>query len=844
VIWLRQKLAQLSAAPRSETVTFVFTDMEGSTDLERELGELYQPTRERHRQIMSVAVGTHGGSFEPVEGDGGYIVFHSARSALAACVAAQKALSTEPWPDGATVAVRMGLNTGEAMKLRNGRYAGLSVNLASRVKDAAHGGQIAVSEATKAAVGEALPPDTRLKDLGRYRLKGFPDPVSLFQVCHSSIRVDFPPIQKADPVDVPPGSEAPLASRNETKPARNTSSDRHIEHYRSPGTPRGAFRQPGDIHVHIDGGSNALAIYDTLSDYEGKAGKGQPRFPMKFDAIKRFAAGPQRDDRAFVQTYRFHTPGVGEQESFNTFSTMRLGSGSDLEPEAIDVLRAILTELPDWPGAVVELERVMGILEPGGVWEDADPPRIADPDAFDSDPLRGFPRLATSPIEIHHAIDFPKRRGTRNGAPILGVDELPTWPNLGGWFLFEKDNVWSFRSSEFLDRSGEFRYASHDSQKRLLDALSGIGCDYKLHTLAEQVLGIWRGGSAGSEEKRTVPALGDWEKSCPPGGHIWVIAANFLGDRNPDVRRAMVRNLSQNVTYTYFLRSDADVLRLSRLASQLERDLITRENKTADRARRVVSERVQCLLLDSGHSGDQRLKSMLADDYFLCPSHDSMGGFRLDRSGFSGERIEGDEYEYLVQTLSPLLNASISDLFSSTWESHTQHRVVACTEFEGTAVDQDQDSWRAMLRSYDYIVAGQVSMHGSSCDVVRPVRNGYLLVFEDPREAGDWAKRLQFQVQWHNQDIAKRGAREIPIPTHNIALGYGSVTRILRAHGNDYVGGSIDECIHLAQTLRGGQIVMSRMFADQYEASVGRQEFVASTRLETDYLVGELRLLE
>jgi hypothetical protein len=220
-----------------------------------------------------------------------------------------------------------------------------------------------------------------------------------------------------------------------------------------------------------------------------------------------------------------------------------------------------------------------------------------------------------------------------------------------------------------------------------------------------------------------------------------------------------------------------------------------------------------------------------------------MGGFRLDSSGFSGERVDDDEYEYLVQALEPLLNTTFNDLFLSTRASPF-HRVVVCTELEGTAVDQDQDSWRGMLSSYDQIVAAQVSMHALGCDVVRPVRNGYLLVFQDPREAGEWARRIQFQVQWHNEDIAKRGGRELAIPTHNIALGYGSVTRVLRAHGHDYVGGSIDECIRMADGLRGGQIAMSRMFADQYEASVGKQEFEASTRIETDYQVGELRLLE
>jgi len=221
-----------------------------------------------------------------------------------------------------------------------------------------------------------------------------------------------------------------------------------------------------------------------------------------------------------------------------------------------------------------------------------------------------------------------------------------------------------------------------------------------------------------------------------------------------------------------------------------------------------------------------------------------MGGFRLDSSGFSGERIDDAEYQYLVRTLGPLLDTTFSDLFLSSWASRSMHQVVLCTELEGTAVDLDQDSWRDMLSAYDRIVAGLVSMHGAGCVVARPVRNGYLLVFNEPREAGEWAKRLQFEVQWHNENVARRGGREMRIPTHNIALGYGSVSRVLRAHGFDYVGGSIDECIRLADTLRGGQIAMSRMFADQYEARVGKIEFAASARVEADYLVGELRLLE
>jgi class 3 adenylate cyclase len=824
-------------------VTFLFTDIAGSTRLLRELGnDRYAPVLERHGQLLRSAVDRHGGVFVDGEGDGLFFAFESAKSALSACIDGQELLLAEPWPYGANVRVRMGLHTGEAAPL-NGTYVAISVHRASRTMSAAHGGQIIASQATAAAASEALPELTSLLDLGEFTLKDFEEPVHLYQVCHPSLPEDFEP-PNAEPVR---RSREPGGVRRAPAAARSNLTPEQIASYRSPGTPAGAFRVPGEIHVHIDGGTSASEIYATLCELEGGSDGGtRPRFPMKFNAILRFSAGPQRDDRAFVQTYRYHTPGIGQRESFETFSTMLLGDGSDLDPEGVGVMETILHEMHHWSGAVVELERVIGVLQPGGRWEEADPPRIADPNAFDNEPLQQFPRLATSPIEIHHSIDFPKGSGDRRLEPVLGVDELPTWPNLGGWFLFDRGDTWSYRSSEFVDRSGEYRYAACVGQARLLSFLEGIQFSYELHTLAEQVLGIWRGGTQPAEERSTVPALGEWEMSCPPGGHIWVIAPNFFGDRSPDVRRAMVRNLSQDVTYTYFLRSHADILRLSRLAQDLERDLMNR-GKTADGARRIVSQRVRCLLLDPALSGDERLKCLLGNDYFLCPTHADMGGFQLDSSGFSGERVETEDYDYLVQVLGPLLGGKAAELLSTAegaWAARSSRQVVVCTEFEGSAVDQDQDSWRDMLSAYDRIVAGQVSMHGAGCVVVRPVRNGYLLVFDEPRQAGEWARRLQFEIQWHNDVIGRRGGRSIPIPTHNIALAYGSVTRILRAHGYDYVGGSIDECIRLADSLRGGQIAMSRIYADQYEASVGKNEFAATTREETDYLIGELRLLE
>jgi predicted ATPase/Tfp pilus assembly protein PilF len=144
-------------------------------------------------------VASHGGVEVDCEGDGLFFAFAGAKSAVAACIAGQRALLTEPWPSDVAVRVRMGLHTGEATPL-NGRYVALAVHQGARVASAAHGGQILVSDATAAAVTEALPASS-VQQLGAYRLKDFDTPVMLFQVYHPDLPRDFPP-PRASAVEV------------------------------------------------------------------------------------------------------------------------------------------------------------------------------------------------------------------------------------------------------------------------------------------------------------------------------------------------------------------------------------------------------------------------------------------------------------------------------------------------------------------------------------------------------------------------------------------------------------------------------------------------------------------
>ena len=129
-----------ATTPTSGTVTFLFTDIEGSTRLEQQVGtDRYAALRERHREILREAFLVHGGAEQSTEGDSFFVVFGSAREAVAAAIEAQRALATEPWPDDAPVRVRMGLHSGEA-GMAGGTLVGLDINRAARIAAVAYGG--------------------------------------------------------------------------------------------------------------------------------------------------------------------------------------------------------------------------------------------------------------------------------------------------------------------------------------------------------------------------------------------------------------------------------------------------------------------------------------------------------------------------------------------------------------------------------------------------------------------------------------------------------------------------------------------------------------------------------
>lgn len=179
------------------TVTFLFTDIEGSTQLLQSLGEGYDVVLSTHHAILREAFAAHGGTEVGTEGDSFFVVFAGARAGIDAAVAAQRGLAAHEFPNGVKVRVRMGIHTGEG-RLVDGNYRGIDVHRAARIAAAGHGGQILVSETTRALVEGSPGEDLGFTDLGEHRLKDLEHPDRLFQLTAPGLLSSFPPPRSVD----------------------------------------------------------------------------------------------------------------------------------------------------------------------------------------------------------------------------------------------------------------------------------------------------------------------------------------------------------------------------------------------------------------------------------------------------------------------------------------------------------------------------------------------------------------------------------------------------------------------------------------------------------------------
>jgi YVTN family beta-propeller protein len=193
----------MAELPRG-AVTFLFADIEGSTQRVKQLRDRYAEALAEHERILGEAFSQHGGHVIDTQGAAFFVAFASAREAVLSAVEGQRAISRYPWPDGAPVKVRMGIHTGQTAPV-HGRYTGVAVQRAQRIMDAGHGGQVLLSLATQILLeDEEEDLDVGLRDLGQRRIRGLERPIQLYQVAAPGLAAEFPPPrEEPEPADLP-----------------------------------------------------------------------------------------------------------------------------------------------------------------------------------------------------------------------------------------------------------------------------------------------------------------------------------------------------------------------------------------------------------------------------------------------------------------------------------------------------------------------------------------------------------------------------------------------------------------------------------------------------------------
>ena len=596
---------------------------------------------------------------------------------------------------------------------------------------------------------------------------------------------------------------------------------------RTPNTPTGYFRELGSIHMHVDAGTSE-EILKTIRNLMGLPVSSGLKW--KLNRVSRAVAGRQRRDDDHGASYESHTPGAGEDEDFGLFSTIGFGQHAKIPGQLPLVIDGFLKALEDAKGAVIESERVNGVIIEGR-WHE--PAKTLIPTITDS--KLGWSRSYTSPIEIHHAIDFEKAGGYSDLAPITPDELLPKLEDagilLGGMFLFEKDKYWSLRTSQFANYD-DYRDLALAHHVRLVDLLRQNSLDAKVWTISEQILGVWKpSGPKRDEDVLYVPQLANWERSqCGEGDRFWVIAADFLGDIDPDVEDAIRDNLEQDVEYTYFVHSFADVQRLRQMTASLERF-----PSVGSRAR----EKLRAVLLRGAEDRRTAQHQLLTHDYFISNPHhpERAEGYQLSRkrSGNIGHgvRLLPQRLKKIIELLTPLLSTRVHGmLLPSLPEAKPSLKAVMFTDLENSTVwlrSIDYELGELLLEEYDKIVAWEVSRGRGQ--VIKALGDGYMCLFDSSADAARCAIRLQKGLDLFN----KTNPCQTPIPAQRVALESGDLMLVERSHGNDISGIPIARCARLLSLCGGGHILMSSSFWDMARNSFPWiQEDFVFTHGETD----------
>jgi predicted ATPase/class 3 adenylate cyclase len=240
------------------TVTFLFTDIEGSTKLARQHPDEWETARARHHAILHSAIDCHHGTVFQIIGDAFCAAFHTAEEALKAAIRAQRDLQGEEW--GKTVIhVRMGIHTGAAEADGKDYRGYLTMSLVQRLMSAGHGGQILVSGATENLLRSRLPDGINLRDLGKHNFKDTPQPLRVFQIVASGLQTEFPPLRTSDlhPNNLPTQFTSFVGREKELADVKKLLQDTHLLTLIGPGgtgKTRLSIRAADDLLSHYPDG--------------------------------------------------------------------------------------------------------------------------------------------------------------------------------------------------------------------------------------------------------------------------------------------------------------------------------------------------------------------------------------------------------------------------------------------------------------------------------------------------------------------------------------------------------------------------------------------------------------
>ncbi len=190
---IKARARDIASLPRG-TVTFLLTDIEGSTGLTQQLGDRYATVLRDVRALIRKSVRDAGGHEVDARADEFFAVFRKPARAIDAAVRMQRSLEKREWPDAARVCVRIGIHTGRTTLTETG-YVGIAVHTAARVCSAGHGGQILLSSASRDALEGRKPDGIAFRTLGQYALAGLPEPEALFQLHAADLRAKFPKLR-------------------------------------------------------------------------------------------------------------------------------------------------------------------------------------------------------------------------------------------------------------------------------------------------------------------------------------------------------------------------------------------------------------------------------------------------------------------------------------------------------------------------------------------------------------------------------------------------------------------------------------------------------------------------